>query len=53
MSQNRKSICVKICDFISCKCCKSKKLDIPPKLPEDISATLSDANYQVSLMKNM
>ena len=44
MSQNRKSICVKICDFISCKCYKSKKLDIPPKLPEDISATLSDAN---------
>ena len=49
MSQKSNSLCSKVCQLLNCRFRKSRKVDIPPKVPADISATLSDANLSISI----
>ena len=53
MSQKSNSFCSKICQFCNCRWRKNKKVDIPPKVPADISATLSDANLSIPETKHV
>tara|TARA_Y100000389_G_scaffold143286_1_gene141501 strand:+ start:10422 stop:10757 length:336 start_codon:yes stop_codon:yes gene_type:complete len=53
MSQKSNSLCSKICQIFNCKWKKNRQVDIPPKLPADISATLSDVNLNTHEQKHV
>jgi hypothetical protein len=53
MSQKSNSLCSKICQIFNCKWKKNRQVDIPPKLPADISATLSDVNLYTHEQKHV